>query len=201
MQSMNAAPPQFAGTHPMEDMPGGLEPWTDSWPQTPEAFEALVQTFMDRLVRYAFRRLGDFHEAEDVVQEVFIRGWRRRLALQKVESVRPYLYRMTANACTDLLRKRRGGICSIERIEEIPGRDAGAQQVAAAAQELQRIEALVEDLPPRQAEVIRLRFLDDLPLVDVARIIGCSRATAKSRLRYGLQKLRQGLSRQGGSER
>ena len=45
--------------------------WEGGWPQTPGEFERLVEAFQDRLVRYAFRRLGNLHDAEDVAQEVF----------------------------------------------------------------------------------------------------------------------------------
>jgi RNA polymerase sigma-70 factor (ECF subfamily) len=116
--------------------------------------------------------------------------------MRAVRRVGPYLYRMTANACADRLRQRRRGIFSLEEIraEKIPSTQAGVLEQAVAAEGLRRVEQLLAHLPPRQAEVIRLRVLDELPLAEIAEVIGRSSATIKARLRYGLQKLRQIIS-------
>ena len=63
-------------------------------------------------------------------------------------------------------------------------------ETAAALEELRRVESLLQHLPRRQAEVVRLRVFDELRLREIAEVIGCPLATVKSRLRYGLEKLR-----------
>lgn len=80
------------------------EDWSSGWPQSAAEFEELIEAFQDRLVHYAFRRLRDFHEAEDVVQEVFVKAYTCRGEMLHVTRVAPYLYRMAANLCTDRLR-------------------------------------------------------------------------------------------------
>jgi len=172
--------------------------WTSGWPQSPPEFEALIDAFQDRLVRYAFCRLKDVCEAEDVVQEVFLKAYTRRNELRNVYPVAQYLYRMVANLCIDRLRRPRPVIVQIDEINMPNVRSVAAERVAAAEQ-LKHTDELLARLPRRQAEVLRLCVLDDLSLAEIAQMHGCSLATVKSRLRYGVARLRRILSR--GKER
>lgn len=180
----------------MDDLPGPSQPppqWAGGWPQSTEQFEAFIDVFQDRLVYYALRRLGDIQDAEDVIQEVFVKAYVRRANYRGVERVTPYVYRMAANACTDFLRRRRAAPpISIEELDgdALTERSPGAAEAVAALEEVRRIEATLGRLPGRQAEVIRLRVFDELSLAEVARMLGCSLPTVKSRLRYGLARLR-----------
>lgn len=162
------------------------------WPRTRGEFSALVLAFQDRLVRFAFRRLRRRDEAEEVVQEVFLRAYARMPQSNSVTRVSSYLYRMAANACTDALRKpgRNSIPLDTEQAERIPDPRSGASDETAALQELQRVEALIARLPRRQAEVLRLRILDELRFAEIAEVVGCSLGTVKSRFRYGIEKLR-----------
>lgn len=171
--------------------------WDSGWPQTPKEFEALVDAYLDRLVRYAFRRLGNIQDAEDVVQEVFVRAFVHRSKRKKIARTGSYLYRMAANACTDFLRKRKNSVMSLDEIgaKEIPSGGKNPLEVAAAAEEIRRAEDLLRHLPERQAEVIRLRVFDELRLSEIAEVVGCSVNTVSSRLHYGFRKLRKIVSR------
>lgn len=165
--------------------------WIGGWPQTRREFEAFVDAFLDRLVRAALYRLGNMEEAQDIVQDVFVKAYADREKLRRVRQVGPYLYRMTANACAEHRRKRK--VLSLEDIgsEDIPdGPDEVSQQIA-AVEELQRINQYLSCLPPAQAEVIRLQILDGFSLAEIALIIGRGLPTVKARFRYGLRKLRR----------
>lgn len=175
--------------------------WTSGWPQSPDEFEALIDVFQNRLVRYAFCRLRELGEAEDVVQEVFVKAFTRRHELRNVTNVAAYLYRMVANMCIDRRRRPSAVIVAIDEIraEDIPCDRALASERLVAAEQLKRADDLLARLPKRQAEVMRLRVFDELSLAEIADVHGCSLATAKSRLRYGIGRLRRILSR--GKER
>jgi RNA polymerase sigma-70 factor (ECF subfamily) len=172
------------------------EAWSCGWPQTPLEFEALVDAYLDRLVRYATRRLGNVHDAEDVVQEVFIRAYAERVKYRAVARTGPYLYRMVVNACTDSLRKRRGCAASLEDIgpEEPCSNEKNPSEAAAMNEETRRVENLLRLLPEDQAEAIRLRVFGELRLREIAETLGCPVDTVSSRLRYGFKKLRQIVS-------
>jgi RNA polymerase sigma-70 factor, ECF subfamily len=164
-----------------------------AWPQSHGEVAALVDAYADRLVRYAFRQLGNYQDAEDVVQQVFVRAFVDQSNRQKVSAVGPYLYRSVANACTDLSRKR--GCAAVFREENnteqlLAGSD-GPAEIAQAAEGLRRAESLLARLPKEQAESIRLRVFDGLRLGEIAEVLGCPTNTVCSRLRYGFQKLRK----------
>jgi RNA polymerase sigma-70 factor (ECF subfamily) len=107
---------------------------------------------------------------------------------------------MVANRSTDYLRKRQRERRSLEeRDPEGFGVSAGgAADSESAEQMLRRIDGLLGRLPARQAEVIRLRVHGELSFEAVAHAVGCSVPTVKSRFRYGIEKLRKALARQGG---
>ena len=164
------------------------------WPQSIREFEALVDALGGRLVHFAFCRLHSAADAEDVVQDVLVQAYRDRERHKGVDNAVPFLFRMVANRSTDVLRRRKRAPGPLEdtvpEIAAVPAQpDAG-----------RRAEALLAELPSAQAEAIRLRVYGELPFEAVARIAGCSVPTVKSRFRYGIEKLRRILERQGGSK-
>ena len=167
--------------------------WDRGWPQTAREFELLVDVYLDRLVLFAFRRLGNTQDAEDVVQEVFTRAYADRFRRKKITQVGSYLYRMTLNACTDILRKGKRTGPVLDKVEtDLTGNNQKTPfDAVAATEEISRAENLLKKLPKKQAEVIRLRVFDELRLNEIAEIVGCSIDTVNSRLRYGFAKLRK----------
>lgn len=160
------------------------------WPQSIAEFEALVDALGNRLVEFAFRRLQNRADAEDVVQDVLVRAYRDREKHRGVDNAVPFLFRMTANRATDVLRRRR-------KETGLPAEPTAAASDADPVL-LKQAEGLLGRLPARQAEVIRLRVWGELSFEAVAQAMGCSLPTVKSRFRYGVQKLRKALERQGG---
>jgi len=158
------------------------------WPQTVPQFEALVEAVQDDLVHFAFCRLRSLPDAEDAVQDVLVRAYLDRARLCAITRVRPYLYRMVVNRCTDLLRQRR-------RVE--PGGQAADPALLPSppaadplAERLDEIEGLLGRLPRRQAEAVRLRVFGGLAFQSIAEAVGVSLPTVKSRFRYGVERLR-----------
>jgi RNA polymerase sigma-70 factor, ECF subfamily len=163
-----------------------------AWPQSHADVAALVDAYADRLVRYAFRQLGNYQDAEDVVQQVFVRAFVDQSNRPKVAAVGPYLYRSVANGCTDLRRRRDCAAVFREELsaEHLLARSDGPAEIAQAAEGLRRAESLLGRLPKEQAEAVRLRVLDGLRLSEIAEVLGCPVNTVCSRLRYGFQRLR-----------
>ena len=70
------------------------------------AFGVLVEGYRRELQVYCYRMLGSFEDAEDMVQETFLRAWRKRSSFEGRSSFRAWLYRIATNACLDALRRR-----------------------------------------------------------------------------------------------
>jgi RNA polymerase sigma-70 factor (ECF subfamily) len=170
----------------------------ETWPQTIAEFDRLVEATQDELVQFAFYRLGNRADAEDAVQDVYVQAFRDRLKRQHITEVRPYLFRMVRNRCTDVLRARRrvsGGIA-----EERPGAGDALSDIL-VREEAAEFARLLDQLPEREAEVIRLRAWSELSFTEVAAAVGAGVPTVKSRFRYGIDKLRKLLNLEGGTER
>jgi RNA polymerase sigma-70 factor (ECF subfamily) len=164
------------------------------WPQSVEQFEGLVEAVQDELVHFAFCRLRSLEDAEDAVQDVLVRAYLDREKHRAVTGVRPYLFRMVANRCTDVLRRRQR---AERRRDPCDPADLAASTVSpAAADRLDEIERLLTRLPERQAEAIRLRVFGCLPFAAIAEAVGVSLPTIKSRFRYGVERLRGILTKE-----
>jgi len=168
----------------------------ESWPQTIDDFDRLVAATQDELVHFAFYRLGNQADAEDAVQDVYVQAFRDRTKRRRVTEVRPYLFRMVRNRCTDILRARSRKSRETAGVA-IHGGDPLSTMVAhEQARELAR---LLDQIPEREAEVIRLRAWSELSFADVAVAVGAALPTVKSRFRYGIEKLRRLLQLEGGT--
>src|SRR3712207_2542745 len=134
-----------------------------------QASGARVEPHRRELHVHCHRLLGSFEEAEDLVQEAFLRAWRRRETYEGRASVRAWLYRITTNACLDALdaRPRRPGVSGEvtwlqphpdELLEQLPDRREGPEEVALAREtvELAFIAAIQHLAPlPRAVRVLR----------------------------------------------
>jgi RNA polymerase sigma-70 factor (ECF subfamily) len=163
-------------------------PSIERWPRTVAEFESLVDRYQHELVRFAFCRLRNRADAEDAVQDVLLRTYLARERHRDDVPVGPYLYRMVANRCTDLLRQRRRAESGVEEVS------ATAPCPDTSIGRLNEIEAVLSRLPSRQAEVMRLRIFSNLPFQSIAEAVGASLPTIKSRFRYGVRRLRDILS-------
>lgn len=150
--------------------------------------ERLVEQCRGRLFRFAFFRLGSREEAEDVVQEAFLRF--AALAPGSVRRPEAYLFRMTVNGCNDRLRRRR----SAPRLEPLDPNGAYPAEDREALEEAVRIETLLGDLPAVQAEAIRLHVYSSLRFTEIAEVLDCPATTVKSRFAAGIGNLKKMLN-------
>jgi len=135
-----------------------------------EAARALTLRLTPRVLAHAVRLLGDRAEAEDVTQEALLRLWRMAPDWRRGEArVSTWLYRVTANLCTDRLRRRRGSA-----LDDLPEIADGAEPVEARMQRGARAEALqaaLMQLPERQRQAVVLRHIEGLGNPEIARIM------------------------------
>lgn len=150
------------------------------------------------LRRTAFLLCGDWHQAEDLVQETLTRMYRRWPQLIRRDAVESYARRVLTNAHIDARRRRSSTEVSIAIV---PGDWEGAESVDGDLDEratlrLTMLEALSR-MPPSQRAVLVLRYWEDLTQAQTAAILGCSEGNVKSQASRGLQSLRAELRRVG----
>ena len=154
--------------------------------------EAIYDQYGRSLYRYAFALTGSSDDAEDAVQEVFLRLARERKTLRKVKNIRAYLFASARNAAYSALRSRRRRAELHESVlsSAAAGLSARTNDFSTESAELRNAFA---QLPPEQRETLVLKIYDGMTLKEIARIIGASAGTVASRYRYGIARLRQAL--------
>jgi len=162
------------------------------------AFAAIVRSHQHLAYGAAYRLLLDVHEAEDVVQETFVRIWRNLYRYDPAKAFTTWMYSIVMNLCRDRLRERRrrpSQALEPSEMEHLPG--AQASGVGAEEWELAGIIGrLAEQLPLKQRLVFTLRDLQDLSVEEVASVVGISAASVKTNLHHARRKLRGLLARE-----
>ena len=165
------------------------------------AFSAMTERHRRELHVQCYRMLGSFEDAEDTVQETFLRAWRRRETFEGRSTFRAWLYRIATNACLDLLGKRRpepatgGEVLWLQPypdrlLDELVSDEDGPESAAVAREtiELAYVAAL-QHLAPRPRAVLILRDVIGWPAKQVAELLGDSVNSVNS----ALQRARAGM--------
>ena len=152
-----------------------------------DVLEDILAALQRPLYRYISRLLTNRETAEDALQEVLFRICRKIIWLRDPELVRPWAFRIASRECFRQLRseKRRG-----EEILDLDTLETGAGE--SIPQEWEpRLLDWVDDLPPASRAVIVLHYLEEMTLHEVAAVLEILPGTVKSRLAYGLARLRR----------
>ena len=165
-------------------------------------FARLVARHRRELHVHCYRMLGSFEDAEDTVQETFLRAWRRRETFEGRSTFRAWLYRIATNACLDLLARRRpepatgGEVPWLQPypdrlLDELPADVADEPETVAVARETIELAYLVavQHLAPRPRAVLILRDVLGWPAKDVGELLGDSVNSVNS----ALQRARAGM--------
>ena len=155
------------------------------WHAEEETVAALVSQYSGTLYRVAFSVLRNPADAEDAVQEAFLRVLRHRDTLGQVLDQRVWLIRIVWNIVLD--RKRRAktrpetdDVSELARV--LPAQGLSAEQIASAAQHHAHVLACVDRLPAKEREVIQLSAFEELNSVEIASVLGITESSVRSRL-------------------
>ncbi|MEM7540896.1 MAG: sigma-70 family RNA polymerase sigma factor [Pseudomonadota bacterium] len=161
-----------------------------------EAFETLYERYRVPLYRYVLHLCGNDFLGRDLAQDVWMKLIAGHQDFPDDVSFRPYLYRIAHNRVMDEFRRdkvrRAHSESSQAQGNEIEERDP--ERITDAGEAARRLLSLVDELPTEQREVFLLREEADLSIQEIAQAIGVGVETAKSRLRYAMKKLRNGMS-------
>jgi RNA polymerase sigma-70 factor (ECF subfamily) len=169
-----------------------------------DAFRALVERHGRPLFRLAFRMTGNQHDAEDVVQESFLRAWRQLGKFDERASFGTWLYRIATNCSLDVIRSRKrrskqeaGPEAGLSEMEDpvlsLPSGDPTPDRLAMSGQVRECVAEAMNELSASERTAFVLRHFEGMRIEDVSRVLGCQPGAAKHSVFRAVQKLRRAL--------
>lgn len=163
------------------------------------AFDVLYGRHKGGIYRYLLRQCRNAALADELFQDVWMNLIRARAGYTVQAKFSTYLYRIAHNRLMDHFRRNDAGGVSLDDEtaagidEPVAPRSVEPEAGADARQQAARLLALLDELPEEQREAFVLQQEGGLSIEEIAATTGVTRETAKSRLRYALAKLRQGM--------
>jgi len=160
-----------------------------------QAFARLIDRHLETLHGFAQRMLGNPTDADDIIQETFLRVWQKAEKWQPTTAkVSTWLHSITHNLCIDFYRRDKGEMVNITDVELIdPHQPDDSRQQEEVARE---IKAALQQLPENQRSAIILCHYQDLSNREAAQVLGISVSALESLMARGRRKLRTILQAQ-----
>lgn len=154
-------------------------------------FKQLLLPLYPRLQRVALRLLGNAEDAEDMVQEVYMKLWNKRDALPDVQDVEAYCVTLTKNMCIDRLR-----MAEVEKedVDEVPTMLAATDDVEAQVERrdaVEQVKQIIETLPEHQQQVITLRDMEDCSFEEIVEQTGLTAVNIRMLLSRARKTIRE----------
>lgn len=166
-----------------------------------DAFRVLVERHSRPLFRLAYRMTGNQQDAEDVVQDSFLRAHKQLARFDDRASFGTWLYRIAVNCSLDLVRsrKRRNELVVPADSEmddptlSLPSRDPSPDRIAMSGEVRDRVSDALTELSASERTAFVLRHFEGMCIEDVSRALGCQPGAAKHSVFRAVQKLRRAL--------
>jgi|SRR5579872_786983 RNA polymerase sigma-70 factor (ECF subfamily) len=169
-----------------------------------EAFRMLVERHSRSLFRLAFRMTGNEQDAEDVVQESFLRAYRQLSKFDERASFGTWLYRIAANCSLDLVRARKrrsehqplipdDGSAVDDVVMSLPAADPTPERLTLGGEIRDRVAEAMKELSATERTAFVLRHFEGMCIEDVSRVLECQPGAAKHSVFRAVQKLRRAL--------
>lgn len=163
------------------------------------SFEAIVLHYHSPMLGYLERQLKDRNQAEDFVQETFLKLYRQLQEKSAPDHIPAWLYRVAGNLCRDYWRSaaynREKAI--LEKWPEQTDQSSQPEEIVAEWENRTEIDSLLNKLPEFQREMIILRYFKGLKLHEIADQLDCPLGTVKSRIFHALRSLRDQIEEKG----
>jgi RNA polymerase sigma-70 factor, ECF subfamily len=155
-----------------------------------EAFAVLVDRYYDRYARFAVHMVGNREDAEEALQDAFLRAYRSLEQYEERERFAAWLYRILVNQCRTKAAARRRRELTYPDVD--PAELEATLAPAAEEHELRdRLDRALALLPPEQREAVVLRYTEDLSYEDMAAVTGAGVSALKMRVKRAFARLRE----------
>ena len=165
------------------------------------AFNVLVRKHQKGIHALAWRKVGDFHIAEEIVQDTFLQVYKNLAQLKNPNQFSGWMYVIASRLCLKWHQKNKKNKSVMQSLEDIPAEEIEessythyvSEQRLAESTERRRelVKKLLEKLPESERTVVTLHFLGEMTAKEIGKLLGVSVNTIKSRLRRGRKRLQE----------
>ena len=163
-----------------------------------DAFSPLVKKYQKGVHTLAWRKIGDFHIAQEITQDAFLTAYRKLRTLKNHNQFAGWLYVIAANLCRDWLKKSRLPMESLDaddanEVDKVSYSQYVAEKQESEADETRReiVKELLKKLPESERTVMMLHYLGEMTIKSISEFLGVSQNTVKSRLSRARNRLRK----------
>lgn len=166
-----------------------------------DAFRLIVERHSRSIFRLAFRMTGNEHDAEDVVQETFLRAYRQLARYETRSSFGTWLFRIASNYSLDLIRSRtrretkreRGQPEELDILQTVPANSPGPDRIAYSVQVHGHVRAALAELSAQERTAFVMRHFEGMSIDEIGNVLGTGTNATKHSIFRAVQKLRRTL--------
>ena len=164
-------------------------------PNPRKEFSKIYDKCIDKIYRFIFLKVNSQEIAQDLSSETFLKGWEAYKSNPKIDNPSAFLYRIARNLVTDYYRqKARNQFVSPDAVPIIDP-NPGIEEKAVLNSDLEQIKAVLADLKEEYQNVIIWRYLDDLSIPEVAKMLDKSEEATRVTLHRDLKALKEELNK------
>jgi RNA polymerase sigma-70 factor (ECF subfamily) len=169
------------------------------------AFSELVDLYKDKIYHLAYRMLHNVQEAEDVVQETFLRVYTNLNRYDETQKFSTWIYRIGTNLCIDRLRKRKASYSLDAEVNDSEGSDWYSMLASndrtpegelLLSETQEQVRRAIDSLPEKYKSAVILRYLHDMSLQEISEVLDMPVTTVKTRVHRGREYLRERLEKE-----
>jgi RNA polymerase sigma-70 factor (ECF subfamily) len=154
-------------------------------------FKVEVLPIRGKIYNYSLKMLENTEEAEDTVQEVFLKLWEMRAKLSEYDSIEAFAVTMTKNLCLNKLSFRQRHVREeLQQMQHIWSSETAERQLE-NSDAVDLVKQIIETLPPLQKTIIKMRDIEDYNLDTIAEITGCSEEAVRMNLSRARKKVKE----------
>jgi len=160
------------------------------------AFDTLMREYSPELFNFILRLVSNAEDAQDILQDTFVRVWEKSHQFKGRSSVKTWIFRIAINlSYTHLKRRKRWSYAVLEDVKTLVSGSDPVQE-AETRHDAHLLQASLRTLTPRQHAVVVARIYKDLPFAQIAQAVGCSENAAKVHFHEGKKRIEAYMNKQ-----
>jgi len=163
------------------------------------AFESLFQKYKTAIFNLSFRMMGNYEEAEDITQDIFVKSFQNLHKFRGDASFKTWIYKIGSTTCIDALRRKKSLWGILRKITEVQKK---SDENTGSYDEKTWVQETLKKLPENQKLLLVLRYIQGFSNKEIAQILNCSEGSLKVKLYRAREsfKKKAGIYLKGGGE-